>query len=50
MMCGFCTPGLVMAVTSLLEANPKPTEEEIRHACSGISAAAAPIRMSSRRR
>jgi aerobic-type carbon monoxide dehydrogenase small subunit (CoxS/CutS family) len=35
LMCGFCTPGLVMAVTSLLDANPKPSEEDIRHACSG---------------
>jgi xanthine dehydrogenase YagT iron-sulfur-binding subunit len=35
LMCGFCTPGLVMAVTSLLESNPKPTEEDVRHACSG---------------
>ena len=35
LMCGFCTPGLVMAVTSLLESNPHPTEEDVRHACSG---------------
>ena len=35
LMCGFCTPGLVMAVTSLLQNNPHPTEEEVRHACSG---------------
>jgi xanthine dehydrogenase YagT iron-sulfur-binding subunit len=35
LMCGFCTPGLVMAVTSLLESTPKPTQEDVRHACSG---------------
>ncbi len=35
LMCGFCTPGLVIAVTSLLDRNPHPTEEEVRHACSG---------------
>jgi xanthine dehydrogenase YagT iron-sulfur-binding subunit len=35
LMCGFCTPGLVMAVTSLLSENPHPTEADVRHACSG---------------
>ena len=35
LMCGFCTPGLVMATTALLNANPKPTEAEVRRACSG---------------
>ena len=35
LMCGFCTPGLVMAVTSLLNENPHPTEADVRHACSG---------------
>jgi aerobic-type carbon monoxide dehydrogenase small subunit (CoxS/CutS family) len=34
-MCGFCTPGLVMATTALLNSNPKPTEAEVRRACSG---------------
>ena len=29
--CGFCTPGMVLAVTALLAANPKPTDAEIRH-------------------
>lgn len=29
--CGFCTPGMVMATTALLEMNPKPTDAEIRH-------------------
>jgi carbon-monoxide dehydrogenase small subunit len=31
LQCGFCTPGFIMAVTALLEANPHPTDEEIRH-------------------
>lgn len=33
--CGFCTPGMVMAVRELLHRNPDPTEGEIRHAISG---------------
>ena len=31
LQCGFCTPGMVLAVKSLLTINPSPTEEEIRH-------------------
>ena len=30
--CGFCIPGMVMAAKGLLDVNPDPTEEEIRHA------------------
>jgi carbon-monoxide dehydrogenase small subunit len=33
--CGFCTPGLVVATAALLEANPEPTDDEIREALSG---------------
>jgi carbon-monoxide dehydrogenase small subunit len=33
--CGFCTPGLVVAVTHLLEENPAPSDEQIREALSG---------------
>ena len=33
--CGFCTPGLVMAVHDLLEHNPRPGELEVREAVSG---------------
>lgn len=35
LMCGYCTPGFVMSVTALLKSNPKPTEAQVRHACSG---------------
>ena len=30
LQCGFCTPGMVMAASSLLKENPHPTEEEVR--------------------
>ena len=33
--CGFCTPGFVMSAHALLDANPTPTDEEIREALSG---------------
>ena len=33
--CGFCTPGLVVAAADLLDANPTPSDEEIREALSG---------------
>ena len=33
--CGFCTPGLIMAVHDLLDALPDPTEIEIREELSG---------------
>jgi carbon-monoxide dehydrogenase small subunit len=33
--CGFCTPGIVVAGTHLLEENPQPSEIEIREALSG---------------
>ena len=33
--CGFCTPGQIMSAVALLEANPNPTRDEVRHAMSG---------------
>ena len=33
--CGFCTPGMIMSTKALLDANPDPTEEEIREALLG---------------
>ncbi len=33
--CGFCTPGMLISATSLLKANPDPTEDEIRAGLSG---------------
>jgi carbon-monoxide dehydrogenase small subunit len=33
--CGFCTPGLVVAVTDLLERDPSPDELTVREALSG---------------
>ena len=33
--CGFCTPGFVMAARALLDANPNPTDGEIRQALAG---------------
>ncbi len=35
MQCGFCTPGMVMSCAALLEKNPKPTEDDVRHATAG---------------
>lgn len=34
--CGYCTPGQVLAATSLLERELNPTEEQIRDALSGV--------------
>jgi aerobic carbon-monoxide dehydrogenase small subunit len=33
--CGFCTPGLVVAIHDLLSRNPAPTDLELREAISG---------------
>lgn len=33
--CGYCTPGFMVTVKALLDRNPDPTEEEIRHSLSG---------------
>ena len=33
--CGFCTPGMILTAKALLDANPNPTDKEIRRAISG---------------
>ncbi len=33
--CGFCTPGQVLAAKALLARNPRPREDEVRHAMAG---------------
>jgi aerobic carbon-monoxide dehydrogenase small subunit len=35
LQCGFCTPGMMISAAQLLERNPNPTEDEIRHALEG---------------
>ena len=33
--CGFCTPGMVLSASALLDQNPDPTDEEIKDAIAG---------------
>jgi carbon-monoxide dehydrogenase small subunit len=35
LQCGFCTPGMIVAATELLQNNPSPTAEDIRDGLSG---------------
>ena len=35
LQCGFCTPGMMLVGSALLEENPNPTDEEVRWAISG---------------
>ena len=34
--CGYCTPAMILAAKALLDANPDPTEAEVREALSGV--------------
>ncbi len=34
--CGYCTPGMILAIYSLLAKNPQPTDEEIREGIKGV--------------
>ena len=33
--CGFCTPGVILSAKALLDSNPHPEEDEVRHAIAG---------------
>jgi len=35
LQCGFCTPGMIMAVKQLLDRNADPSEDDIRHGIEG---------------
>jgi aerobic-type carbon monoxide dehydrogenase small subunit (CoxS/CutS family) len=35
LQCGFCTPGQIVSAVALVESNPSPSDEEIRHAMAG---------------
>jgi aerobic-type carbon monoxide dehydrogenase small subunit (CoxS/CutS family) len=35
LQCGFCTPGQIVSAVALVEANPAPTTDQIRHAMAG---------------
>jgi len=35
LQCGFCTPGQIVSAAALVDANPQPTRDEIRHGMAG---------------
>ena len=35
LQCGYCTPGMILSAVGLLDENPNPTEDEIRHGIEG---------------
>jgi carbon-monoxide dehydrogenase small subunit len=56
LQCGFCTPGLLLSAKVLLEANPSPSDDEIREAlagnicrCTGYVGVVAAVREAARR-
>jgi carbon-monoxide dehydrogenase small subunit len=53
--CGYCTPGYILAVTALLDANPEPSDREIKHfldgnlcRCTGYQPILEAVRLASR--
>ena len=56
LQCGFCTPGILMAMVPFLDENPNPTEDAIREAlsanlcrCTGYQNIVKAVRMAARR-
>ena len=35
LQCGYCTPGMIMAATQIIDRNPNPSRDEIRHGLEG---------------
>ena len=35
LQCGYCTPGMILASTQIVDRNPNPSREEIRHGLEG---------------
>jgi carbon-monoxide dehydrogenase small subunit len=35
LQCGYCTPGMIIAAAQLIDRNPNPTRDEIRHGLEG---------------
>jgi len=35
LQCGFCTPGMIISAVALLNDNPRPSDDEIKHALEG---------------
>jgi len=35
LQCGYCTPGMIIAAYDLLQQNPNPTDDEVRHGLEG---------------
>ena len=55
--CGFCTPGFILMVRQLLDANPDPSDDDIRHylagnlcRCSAYPEILAAVRIAAKRR